>query len=310
MNQILYTQKYKKAGNGFSVEFNKVALILTIIILLFAIFMIGKGVLGMANNSKEAQAQDPEVSYREASDKLELRITHNKAIDKIIYFWNDESQNTLQGMGRNEIEESIELPVGNNVLHLEISDIDNHVVIYTKPFYVSEDIDNIKPDIELIAEGSKAKIVVKDNKEIDSVSYKWNDEDETILKPRTDAKNIVEERISILKGDNTLTVVAKDAAGNETTKTQVYRGAKKPTITLTKENDQVVIKVLDEENVKKLDMNIDGAEYSTDNENTGASLDMKDVEIRQVLTPGEHVITVTAYNVSGLSEQETQTITI
>ena len=49
---------------------------------------------------------------------------------------------------------------------------------------------------------------------------------------------------------------------------------------------------------------------STDWQNTGASLDMKEVSLRQKLIAGENTITITAYSVSGLSEQLTAHATV
>ena len=124
------------------------------------------------------------------------------------------------------------------------------------------------------------------------------------------ARKQIEEKISILKGENKLTIVAVDSSGNEATKEQTFKGVKKPTIQVTQENDELIIKVKDEENIKKIDITLNGQFYSTDPENTGASLNMQEVELRQKLQQGENTITITVYSISGLSEQVTKQVTI
>lgn len=306
MNQILYVEKSKKD----SIDIHEIAKFSVVIIAIFAIVIIGKGIFGLINNSILSKANEPVLSIAENGDELEIKIVHDKAIDKIVYTWNNENETTLQGKGRTEILETIDLPDGNNILNLKVTDIDKYTTTYTKQYYKDASVDTTKPEIELAVEGSKVKIVAKDNKELSYLSYHWNNEDETVVEPREDSKKQIEERITVLRGENTLTIVAVDAAGNEQTKTQVFKGARKPTINVIKENDEVVIKITDDENIQKIEMNLNGEFFSTDSANTGASLDMQEAEIRQKLTSGENVITVTAYNVNGLSEQVTKTITI
>ena len=304
MNQILFVEKPKK---GNSLEINSVIKIFTITIILLGIVLIAKGTYGVINSSKKEN--EPVVSIKEIDGEIEIDIKHNKAIDKIVYSWNDEQENTLQGKGQTNITENIELPIGTNILNLKVIDIDKNKFEYAKQYYKPER-DIISPEIEFVVEGSKVKMVIKDETELHYIMYRWNDEDNTIVEPREDSKKRIEEKISILKGENTLTIIAVDKAGNETEKKQIFKGAKKPTIETVQENDELVIKITDEENVKKIDLKVNGELFSTDPENSGVSIDMKEVELRQKLAIGENTITITVYNVSGLSEQVTRQITI
>lgn len=306
MNQILYIQKSK---NRNSLEINTILKIFAIAIIILGIILIGKGTYGIVALANEEQMKDPIVSIKEVDGKLQINVTHNKAIDKIIYSWNDGEEVSLQGKGQTNIVETIEMPVGANTLNLRIIDINKKEVKYTKEYYRAE-IDTIEPEIELVVEGSKVKIVVKDETELSYIMYRWNDEDNTVVEPREDSKKQIEEKISILKGENKLTIVAVDSSGNEATKEQTFKGIKKPTIQVTQENDELIIKVKDEENIKKIDITLNGQFYSTDPENAGASLNMQEVELRQKLQQGENTITITVYSISGLSEQVTKQVTI
>ena len=305
MNQILYIDNSKKSG---TTDIMKIAKISSIIIIVIAVLMMAKGIFSMVKNADTSN--NPVVTMQEIDGRLEIKINHTKSIDKIIYSWNNDKENTLQGRGRTELNETIEIPTGNNILHLKIVDTDKQTSEYTKEYYKSEDTDYTKPEIELIVEGSKLKISVKDDKELDNVVYYWNDEDQTEIQITDENKKQAEERIAILKGENTLTVIATDTAGNEQIKEQVYKGAHKPTISITQENDEVIITAYDEENIKKIELTLNGEFFSTDSNNTGESLDMQEAVVRQKLKSGVNTITITVYNVSGLSEQKNETITI
>lgn len=305
MNQILYIDKTRE---GDTLDIKKVAIISVIVIFIFAFAIIGLGVFGLIRNVNNAKASQPVVEIKEVDDMAEIKITHDKAIDKIIYSWNSEEETTLQGKGRTEITETIDLPVGNNVLSIKIIDIEKRESTYTKTFFV-DDVDTRQPEIELTSDGSKVKIVVRDNRQLEYITYKWNDEDETRVESREDSKKLIEEKIPVLRGENTLSVTAVDSAGNENTQSQIYKGAKKPKVDVSEDGNEVLIKVSDEEEIQKIELTLNGEFFSTDSENTGASLGMQEAEIRQPLIAGENTIEVTVYNVSGLYEKVIKTIT-
>lgn len=310
MNQILYIDKSK---NGDTMDIKKIAIISVIIMALFGITLITLGILGITKNKKNMEASEPVVEAREIDEEVEIRISHEKIIDKIVYSWNGNDEVTLQGKGRTDITETLDLPVGNNVLQLKIIDIEKRESVYSKTFFV-DDVDTKEPEIELTkddnAKVNKVKIVVRDNRELAYILYRWNNEDETKVEPREDSKKLIEEKIQVLKGENTLTVKAVDAAGNESVKSEIYKGAKKPKVEITQEGNQALIRVYDEEEIQKIELTINGEFFSTDPENTGASLNMQEAEIRQTLIAGENTIEVNAFNVSGLNEQVIKTFNI
>lgn len=306
MNQILYTGGNKKKG---PLEIKTVIIIFAVIITLFAIALIGKGIYGIAssNNSKKGLSE-PVITVEEIDGKVQISIIHDRAIDKINYSWNNGTTITMQGKGQTSIKEEIDLPTGENTLKLIIIDNTKAEYTYTKDFKVSEK-DTIAPEIEFAVEGSKVKIVARDDRELRQMSYNWDEEDKTTVEPREDSLKQIEEKISILKGEHTLKITAVDAAGNETTKEQVFKGAKKPTIEIEEQNDEIVVTVKDEENIQKIEITVNGQLSSTDSEDTGTPLNMKEAKFIQKLQSGENNIVITAYNVSGLSEQVTKQIT-
>ena len=301
MNQILYTGD----KNSGVMEIKKVIRIFVIGILIFGIACLGQGSYGIVKAMQDSNNKiiDPNVTLEQIENILQLKIQHKIAIDKIIYRWNNEPEVTLQGRGQKEITEQITMPLGENTFSIRIIDNKAHEVSYVKTYF-AEAIDKIAPEIELLVEEAKVKIIVKDETELDYMYYYWNDEDKTTLEAREESPKQIEEKIAIQKGENKLTVVAVDKSGNETTKEQKYIGAKKPTITTFKENNYLVIKVNDEDNIKKIEYTFNGEEFTTDKQNTGNPLNLKEVYCRQNLVSGKNTFKIRAYNVSGLVTEE------
>lgn len=309
MNQILSTNSGKKSKEPLSIK--TITRIFAIIIILFGMILVGQGSWAMFNGEESGEVQEsvPVVQMVQEGNSLKVTVQHDKAIDRIVYSLNGGQEVVLQGRGRTQIEESIPLEIGDNIIYLTVSDLSGKEVSYDGTYFVEEG-DTTPPQIELILEDGRVKISAKDETQIAYILYYWNEEDETRLDARAESPTLIEERLSVLRGENTLTVVAVDTAGNETTEVQTYKGATKPQISLLREGDELIIKVTDEENIQKIEFTLNGVFYSTDANNTGTPLNMKEIEIRQKLNAGTNTITVTAYNVSGLTQEGTGEVTV
>lgn len=300
MNQILYANNSKKKGQPL--EINVVLKIFAILCIVFGIILVGQASFAMLNKKQEAETTVPLVEINQEGTVLKLMVKHDKIIDKIVYSWNENQEIILQGKGRTELEETIDIPLGNNTLILKVTDINGKTVSYSQ-MYELEEGDVTKPEIELLVESTKIKIVAKDETALDYITYYWNEEDETKVNSREESLKQIEEKIDILKGENKLTIVAVDKAGNETIKEQIFKGVKKPKINLARNASELIIKISDEEGIKKVEYTLNGVVYSTDPQNTGTPLNMKELEIKQPLAQGENKITIKAYNVSGLETE-------
>lgn len=307
MNQILYTNNQKKKGGPL--ELKTILIIFAVLCMLFGIIVIGKAVYSMITKNEGASQSVPLVEVSKENASLIINIKHDKIIDRIIYNWNDTQEFVLLGKGRKEIQEIIDLPVGNNVLNLKVTDIDGKTVSYSQSYELQEG-DVIKPEIELLVESARVKIVAKDETALDYIIYYWNSEDETRVDVREESLKQIEEKIDILKGENTLTIVAVDKAGNETTKEQIFKGVKKPKIDIAKSGNELIINVSDEEGIQKIEYTLNGVYYSTDPQKTGTPLNMKELQIKQPLQQGENKITIKAYNISGLETEVSGEATI
>lgn len=312
MNQILYMGSKKK--KSAQLDITTVSMIFAVSIIVFGLVLIGQGSLAMFNNGKNENKDNatvPVVSIEKVGKEIKINIQHNKIIDKIIYSWNAKQDNILQGKGRQQIEETISLPVGDSTLKLKVIDIDGIEVSYEKNYTLAAS-DSTLPEIELTVDSSKVKITAKDETQMAYILYHWNEEEDTKLEAREDSLKLVEEKVSILKGENTLKVTAVDNSGNTATKEQTFKGAKKPTIELSADNinKQLTIKVTDEENIQKIEYTLNGLLYSTDATNTGIALGVKEFEFQQKLEDGSNSITVKAYSTNGLSDEKTTQVNV
>lgn len=306
MNQILYTNTPKKGG---ILEIKTVLRIFAIACIIFGLILVGQASYAMITKKGEESQSEPLINVTQSEDILNISIKHDKLIDKIIYSWNNGEEVVLQGKGRKEIDEKIIMPTGTNTLVLKAIDINGKTATYSEMYELQQG-DTIKPEIELLVENSKVKIVAKDETALSYMSYYWNNEDETKIEVREESPKQIEDKIDILKGENTLTIIAVDKAGNEAVKEQVFKGVKKPKIELLREGNELIVNVTDEEGVQKIEYTLNGQFYTTDPENTGASLNMKEVQFRQTLSSGENKITIKAYNVNGLQEEVSGETTI
>ena len=299
MNQILFTNQEKNRG---PLEMSTVLRIFAILCIVFGIILAGKGAFALANKKEEVKSV-PTVEIEKQANQLKLTVKHDKLIDKVIYSWNNEQRETvLQGKGRLQMEENITLPIGTNTLKLRVIDIDGHTINYTNE-YTLEDGDFTEPEIELLLDGAKVKIVAKDETAIDYMEYYWNDEEATTINVTANSPKQIEERVTILKGENTLHIIAVDKAGNESEEEQVYKGATKPVINVARDGKTLIITVTDEDNIKRIDYTLNDVEYSTDPSNTGTPLNMKELSIRQELKDGVNKITIKALNTSELETE-------
>ncbi len=309
MNQILMVEKAKRE-KGAPLDVETVVRIFAIAIMVFGIFMMASGVIALTTNQEEEeQNSNPVVTMEQQANKIIVNIKHDKAIDKIYYNWNSDVEQVLQGKGRNIIEEEIPVMIGTNVLHLRIIDIFGKETQYSKTYTIEEQ-DIISPEIEFTAEAPKIKITVRDETELAYMTYRWNDEDETKVEANENSLKIIEERIDTLGGINTLKVVAVDKAGNKTEKEQKFQGGQNPKISLEKQENNLMITVKADNEIQKIEYTLNGTLYSTDPQNTGVTLNTKEVSFPQPLAQGENKISITVTDIYGLTATQEATITV
>ena len=274
-----------------------------ILILIFGIILIGDSVYGIVS-SVPKEKDNPSVSTESIGAEAIIRIVTQKPLKQMTYRWGDGEETVVEGNGTVELEVTIDIPTGNNILNIKVTDYYGNETEYQKQ-YINQRTDNTKPTIEISSVGSKLNIRATDNTEMSYIAYKWNEEEETRVDIDENAqdKKTLETRIEVKKGQNTLTIIAVDKDGNRETRTETIKGANKPTFEITSEGNNLLINAKDEEGISKISITVDGV--TTDTGNT--PINQKEVTARQELTSGSHTITVIVTNMSGLTEEQSFT---
>ena len=319
MNQILSMQSNMNDGNknnkinnkepkyreyNDKASINSILRVFAIFIMLFGIALIGNSVYGIINSMPE-QRDNISVSAENIGSKATIKITGEKPIKQLVYKWGQGQETVVPGNGTIQLSLTLEIPKGNNILNMTVTDYYGNTQDFQKQ-YINE---KNGPTIEIPSTtGNMLNIVVKDDKEVAYITYRWNNEAETRIDmdPTQADKTTLQTSIPAIKGENTLTIVAVDNDGNRENKTDTINGANGPTFTVTTEGNNIVINAKDEEGIGKISITVDGV--TTDTGDT--PINEKEITAQQEITPGTHTITITVTNLSGLSEEQSFTATL
>lgn len=307
MNQILSVDnnnskkgkvKTNKMRNNAPLEISSILKFFAIVLLIFGICMIGSGSYSMYKEANEEIANSkPEIRLEQTTQtEVTLKIKHNKELATINYSWNNEGATEVPCAGKKEIDTKIEIPTGTNILKVYAKDINGEEIDYTKEYTLEGDI-----NIELEVEGNNLKVKANGINQLQYMTYRWDDEDET----RIDIENNeVEETIEIPKGLHTLTVIVVDVNNKTETKEQEVNGVTKPKLEVTTDgSDNFIIKAADEQGIKKIEFIINEEERYVLNLEKQLSLEeRKEFEYSYPLHDGENKLEVTVYNESDVTE--------
>lgn len=294
MNQILQTENRKNKG---PIEIGKIVKFFAIAIIIFAIILIGLGSYAIftQHNNKEdkpiVEDSEPQVNIERQKDDIVIEVTHTKPISKIVYYWNEETENTIEGNNRTTLSETISLPFGTNTLNLTVIDINGEETKFQKEYVVEG---NGKPVIDLkLTTDNKIKITVQDASNLSYIIYSWNNDEGTKVEATGDNLTTIEQEVEIPLGQNTLKVQAVNTNNVATTKELEVKGVKKPVVTFKKEGDYLIIRAEDEVGMKIINYTLNGQKYQINYGNK------KVVEYKQKLEKGENNLELTAENQDG-----------
>jgi len=301
LNQILSVEngkKEKKVRNSGPIEINSILKFFSIAILIFGVFLIGSGSYSMYNTSKnENSLIKPTISLLEPSEtQTTIQVSHNKNLEKVTYQWNDKEPVEINCTGKKKVEQTIEIPTGENTLNIYAKDINGLESTTTKQYTLLGDI-----NIELKVEGSNLKITADGKEELSYMTYRWDEEEETKI-DINDTK--AEQTIEIPKGLHKLTVIAVDINNNTETKEQEVKGVTKPKLDVTTDgSSNFIIKASDDEGIKKVEFIINENErYKLDLDKVYSLEQRKQFEYAYPLHDGENRLEVRVYNESDVSE--------
>lgn len=294
MNQILQTEKRKEKG---PVEIGKIIKFFVVAIIIFAIILIGIGVYyivinkEIVNDDNQVIDTAPNVNITKQEDRILIEVNSNVVISKLVYRWNEDFDNTIEGENRTNLSETIDLPYGTNILNLTVIDINGKETKFQKEYVVEGDG---KPVIELkLTTDNKIKITVQDKTDLQYVNYLWNNEEPKKIEANADNKNLIEQTIDIPLGHNTLKVEAINIKNINATKELEVKGIKNPTLSFKKQGDVIIIRAEDETGLKVIDYTLNGQKYQINYGNKTV------IEYKQAIQKGENYMEITAENQDG-----------
>lgn len=312
MNQILEYSPNKNSGGGASGS-DKIVRIFALILIIFALCFIAVGGYGFVKKNKnvtdvDAPTQTEAKIEVEVSDTTAtIKVSHDKAIEKVIYSWDNDKEIVDKGNGTSQKEIEIPLPAGEHTLTIKVVDVDGFETSYKKSITSENGTDIVNPEIKIVVtDDKKLKITATDETEIAYVTYKWNNDEEIVVDERDEEKKKIEFEIEILKGNNDLTVIAVDANNRTTTENKSFSGVTKPEVKITVASDKKSIHVdcFHEKGLKKVILNSNGTDYDVaigDGTPTDVNFDF-------ALPEGNATIKVTATSVDDTVTEATEEI--
>lgn len=269
MNQILDYNPNKSSGGKPSGS-DTIVRVFAVLIACFAICLVAGGLYGVHKNKKtvaEAPAAPTEavISVEQGETTAKILVSHDKAIEKLIYSWDSGKENNVKGTGEASMEAEVPLLAGTHTLTVKVTDIDGVEATYQEEITSETGEDKIYPVIDMgVTDQKKLKITATDETAIDFVTYRWNDEEEVKIEVSENDDKKIEFEIDILKGKNDLLIVAVDKNNNSTTETKTFTGVTKPDITITIGTDKKSgdVKVFHENGIKSITLKINDMDYN------------------------------------------------
>lgn len=313
MNQILQVQETRKNSN--SVDTKKIVLFFAVCLIIFGLILLGQGAYTLYQNKQNQKVipstpegsgsvQEPEyvaptiILTKTEDNKLIINVDSQNAISHIIYNWNNDVATTLDETGKTNIEEIIDIPVGENILNISVIDSNGIETKKQETFIIEQS----KPIIELSVVGNNIKITVNSEAELSYVTYKWNSETEVKDDMRThENKTKFEKQLEIPKGQNTLKIVAVDKNENKTEKSQEIKGIaklKNPDVYIN--GEYIFFTFEAEENMKTVEYIFNGKNYLMNTSTFGTS---KVVKYRVKMINGWNYLKLIGTTESGVKNE-------
>lgn len=308
MNQILSVEK-KKSGksSGAKADIKKVIRVFCILIIVFGIGLAGKSsyaiIQNLSSNSNVAKEQKPNVNIEKDGNDVVVKVSHQREITKMSYQWNNEAEQIINGNGTGSLEARITLPIGNNTLHLAITDISGNTTSFEREYVTDAEEPQIK--IALSENNSnKVKVTAKDLVALSFVTYRWDDEQEIKIEPSEESKAQIEFEIDIPKGTHTLTVNAVNSNNITKTEEQKVKGVTKPKISVEEAPGNpkyLILTITDEAGVKGAYYELNGKPLRFDFSSEKMTV-FDDWWIE--MQPGVNKLSIKAYNFDDVEEQK------
>lgn len=306
MNQILSTgmpnnkgkSKNKTRNTQGTSDIGTVIKFFVIVLLFFGFFMIGTSSYGLYKNMNEDTSSQliPTITVEKVDETtLLLKVIGENNIDKIVYYWNNEQQNTISGNNRKYIEQQIYVPAGSNILNIEVTDVLGGRNTYSEQYELDSNI-----EIEALSSGN-INVTYEGDRQISYMTYRWDEEDETTVEINNTSFS---QEIPARRGLHTLTVVVVDVDNRTETKVQEIQGVVEPTIEITTNEDftKYLVTVSDEIGLSEVTI------VMNEDENQTVTQEISGTEFNfsiDILENSDNIMNVTVTNSSGIQTNRT-----
>lgn len=157
-----------------------------------------------------------------------------------------------------------------------------------------------KPSISIEQTATELKIKITHNKDLEKVTYNWNNEEPTDIDCK--GKKNVEATIDIPTGKNTLNIYAKDTLGLESNSTTQYTLLGDINIEFEVVNSNIKVKVEGKEELSYMTYRWDEEEETR--------VEIGEIETEQTIPvpSGQHKLTVVAVDINNKTETKEQEV--
>ncbi len=287
-------------------DIGKIIKIFCISIILFGLILIGESVYALVSNSGEKGEDNVQINAERMGKETVITVqTEQYPVKEFTYKWNDGEPVTIDGNGTLKLETIIQIPNGNNILRMTVTDYYGNKKNFHKQYlYDSSDVN--KPTIEIAINGTKLNIKAIDDVQMSYITYSWNDEEATRIEAEGDNLQEINTDIEVPDGQSKLSIIAVDKEGNRETRTENVIGDTKPSFSLSKDGLKIILNASDDQGISKISMTIDDETRDSGDE----PINQKEVSVTWEVTSGTHTISVSVTNVNGLTSTGTVTADI
>ncbi len=278
------------------VDILKILKIFCFSIILFGLVLIGESTYAIIQNNGNKIQDNIEVTADRMGKETKIVVNAEQyPIKEFSYKWNDGEPVTIDGNGTLSLETVIQIPNGNNILRMTVTDnFGNKKNFHKQYLYDSSDVS--KPEIEIAINGPKLNIKATDDTGIEFITYAWNKNEAIRVEPEENNSKEINVTIDVPSGQNKLTIIAVDKEGNRESRSENIIGDTKPTFTLSKDGKKIILRAQDDEGISKVSMTIDGETRDSGEE----PINQKEISVTWEVTKGTHTISFSIINVNGL----------
>lgn len=293
MNQILITKDEKGRS---TLGLKPIIIFFAVALIIVGFIFLGQGAYKSYIKAQESKDYPrPTLALEKNGSSLNMYFKGEIPINKIEYAWNDGSISLLEVSGKKEVKFDVEMPNGNNNLQVYVIDVNGNKTKFEQKvsFTQADNKDTEKPKITITKGETAGKIKIKatDNKEIDYVSYKWEDEDEVVIKATEETKKEIVQEINVQKGTKKIVATVVDKTGNKKSLTMDIVGSNGPTVKVSIADNNFVIKVTSEASLTKITYTHNDEEKNVEN----IPEKSKEFEFKVPLKDGVNYLKINAY---------------